>query len=444
MKNKKGFTLIELLAVIVILAIIALIATPIILNMIENAKKGAAIDSAYGYIDAIEYNNSLAEFNKNYKKIEDGSYSDFEKLGDVKVKGKVPDYIEYTILKGKVTKAGMCINNINIDYINNKAQKSETDYCKFATVKSITINNQVTSIESGKTLQLDITIVPSDVKPSYESSDESVATVSKTGLIEPKKYGKTTITVRAGVKVEKFELDVIKSGPTSEEPDTTKTKGLVKIVYLDPTDLTKTCNATNSKSTTGTKTGCMKWYAYKDDGTNYTMILDHNTTPLVAYNSKGSNTQMKEVADSLTNDIADWNNEIKSTARLITANEVAQITRNNTFDETKTSSSGYFFFETNANAKPTSYAGIYSWLYENTSGCKSAKCNVEDNNEYQYGTSGSTSYIYGYWTSTPMFGSNKIAWFVGRVGCLHNDHSVEYANYRGVRPVITIEKSIIQ
>ena len=34
MKRKKGFTLIELLAVIVILAIIALIATPIILNMI--------------------------------------------------------------------------------------------------------------------------------------------------------------------------------------------------------------------------------------------------------------------------------------------------------------------------------------------------------------------------------------------------------------------------
>ena len=39
MKNKKiGFTLIELLAVIIVLAIIALIATPIIFNVIENAK----------------------------------------------------------------------------------------------------------------------------------------------------------------------------------------------------------------------------------------------------------------------------------------------------------------------------------------------------------------------------------------------------------------------
>ena len=39
---KKGFTLIELLAVIIILAIVALIATPIILDVIEDARKSAA------------------------------------------------------------------------------------------------------------------------------------------------------------------------------------------------------------------------------------------------------------------------------------------------------------------------------------------------------------------------------------------------------------------
>ena len=52
---KKGFTLIELLAVIVILAIIALIATPIILGIIEDARKGSIEASANGYIDAVEY-----------------------------------------------------------------------------------------------------------------------------------------------------------------------------------------------------------------------------------------------------------------------------------------------------------------------------------------------------------------------------------------------------
>ena len=39
---KKGFTLIELLAVIIILAIIALIATPIVLNVVDDAKDSAA------------------------------------------------------------------------------------------------------------------------------------------------------------------------------------------------------------------------------------------------------------------------------------------------------------------------------------------------------------------------------------------------------------------
>jgi len=53
MKKQKGFTLIELLAIIVILAIIAVITVPIILNVIDNAKRGTAKDSAYGYKDAI-------------------------------------------------------------------------------------------------------------------------------------------------------------------------------------------------------------------------------------------------------------------------------------------------------------------------------------------------------------------------------------------------------
>jgi len=54
MSKKEGFTLIELLAVIVILAVIALIATPIILGVIDNAKKDTAKNSVYGVIDALE------------------------------------------------------------------------------------------------------------------------------------------------------------------------------------------------------------------------------------------------------------------------------------------------------------------------------------------------------------------------------------------------------
>ena len=53
MKKRNGFTLIELLAVIIVLAIIALIAMPIIFNVIENAKLKALENSTYGLIDAV-------------------------------------------------------------------------------------------------------------------------------------------------------------------------------------------------------------------------------------------------------------------------------------------------------------------------------------------------------------------------------------------------------
>ena len=53
MKNK-GFTLVELLAVIVILAVISLITVPMILGVIETAKKSAAVESVNGLLDAAD------------------------------------------------------------------------------------------------------------------------------------------------------------------------------------------------------------------------------------------------------------------------------------------------------------------------------------------------------------------------------------------------------
>ena len=53
--KRKGFTLIELLAVIIILAAIALIATPTILNVIDNARRKAFEETARGYYNAARY-----------------------------------------------------------------------------------------------------------------------------------------------------------------------------------------------------------------------------------------------------------------------------------------------------------------------------------------------------------------------------------------------------
>ena len=69
--KRNGFTLIELLAVIVILAIIALIATPIVMNVIKNTKKGAAERSAENYLRAVETAIAAERLDGP---IEDGTY----------------------------------------------------------------------------------------------------------------------------------------------------------------------------------------------------------------------------------------------------------------------------------------------------------------------------------------------------------------------------------
>lgn len=92
-RNTKGFTLIELLAVIVVLAVIALIATPIVLNLVKEARVGAARESVTSYMKAVE-NTVLKEM----------------------VNGKdVTFCISYTIDGTTLTGTGECKTNLTVD-----------------------------------------------------------------------------------------------------------------------------------------------------------------------------------------------------------------------------------------------------------------------------------------------------------------------------------------
>ena len=64
--NTKGFTLIELLAVIVILAIIALIASPIILGIIQNARESSMARSVENFASAVNTAISSVMYDTNY------------------------------------------------------------------------------------------------------------------------------------------------------------------------------------------------------------------------------------------------------------------------------------------------------------------------------------------------------------------------------------------
>ncbi len=75
---KKGFTLVELLAVIIILSVIALIATPIVINVIDDSRKSAAYSSsamvlsaAQGYYDR-QYMKNMGSFEEYTCMIVDG------------------------------------------------------------------------------------------------------------------------------------------------------------------------------------------------------------------------------------------------------------------------------------------------------------------------------------------------------------------------------------
>ena len=199
-------------------------------------------------------------------------------------------------------------------------------------------------------------------------------------------------------------------------------------IYFNP-ETKKICNQSDAVSTTGTKTGCMKWYIYSDNNkNNFNMILDHNTTAKVAWNSTGSNSEMKEVKTALESDTSTWDKSLN--ARLITANEIAKITGNTSFDEkTSTSNKGFYFDSNNtAQVANSTNKSKYAWLYDYTKGCKEYGCDIED------------SSTYGYWTSTPVAGVTYMAWSVYTFGDL-NCGSTSYPDDRGIRPVITVNKA---
>lgn len=59
---KKGFTLVELIAVIIVLAIVALLATPVVIDVINDSRESANLRSIEGYARAIKqeyYNQSM-------------------------------------------------------------------------------------------------------------------------------------------------------------------------------------------------------------------------------------------------------------------------------------------------------------------------------------------------------------------------------------------------
>ena len=423
MNNNKGFTLIELLAVIVILAIIALIATPIILNMINDARKNSAKSSALGYVDSIEY------------------YAGFSQLGsDIETNG-------YNVDLPTMTNGSVTCTKTSSGWDNN---------CK-------TFFEAVDKKSKGKKPDTAIIII---------SNAGKVQTNSKMTFngYEVVYDGKDASTNNISPSVDAEEPEIIFEGEidkiTQKTSANVEQKGLIGVAYLDPTDLSKTCNAELASGNvngngmpTGIKEGCMKFYIFDESDDKYSMLLDHNTSGNLPCGTKANYPAMEVVNEQLREDTKNWVGE----TRLIKADEIAHIVgadkpgtiewkQSKTYGSNDPSTmSDWFYFDATGTTysssngwqkqiKTTKGTSNYAWLYDYTYTCESKGCNVEDSNSYLSAKGNYNKVIYGYWTDDIVVGYTKYVWNVNRYGDLWRDE-VNYDEYYGVRPVLIIPKS---
>ncbi len=145
MNKKSGFTLIELLAVIVILAVIALIATPLIMGVIDDARKGSAKNGAYGYVKAME-NTIATEMIKDttispdspqtevgkvtFTPLMNSGAAGTKKKADINYKGTKPDRHNLVITNGTVGN-GSCIvvSGYGFKMENNEWMEMNAENC---------------------------------------------------------------------------------------------------------------------------------------------------------------------------------------------------------------------------------------------------------------------------------------------------------------------------
>ena len=428
--NKKGFTLVELLGVLVVLSVILMIAFPLITTYINKSKQ-KAYDTQMGLI--ITGLKDYVIEHKEVLPVNDTDYVTFT-LGQLKALGivnnsvvnpldgkEIDDSMEFKIIKDGSKYTYQIVESSRL----SRDDKNHTPY--------ITLNGHILNyidLDSTYT-ELGASATDYDGKPLSVTIDKTDLDVSTIGVYQ-------------------IRYEVIDSNNTKSYAIRTVIVGEFKIlangtvVYYNPVTNTK-CTSAEAVSVSGTKTGCMKWYVFNDDGKSKTvnLLLDHNTTATGAWvtkeddiaaggteaewgsngnNNKGPITALKQ----LKSDTKAWNSSLN--ARLIEASEVAKITNNTAW----TAGDNSYYFHTNSNTEYKGAAGTnkYAWLFDNTYNCTTYGCNVADPSTYAY------------WTNTAQSGSSDRTLRVDCSGSLYGIN-VESAYWYGVRPVITVLKSVI-
>ena len=291
MKNKKGFTLIELLAVIVILAIISIIAVPIVLNIIDTARRGSAESSANGYIDAVEYYN--ASLSMKGQPLMDGTY-DVADL-DIKLDGKKPAYGTVTIKKGIVESADICINGYIVEHKNNKSKSHSTCTGEADDVKPILTIGEIKKT----TNRIEINFIAKDLESGIDNTTCEYGTT--------KEYGTTG------------KLESITNGPCIIENANQDTTYYYKITTIDKNknETTVTGNTSPESILKPIVTSDPNW------STNKVVNIEYKGTGITtpAYFIKSTVNTTSDV------DVIACNSELPKTASECTGESTKEITK---------------------------------------------------------------------------------------------------------------------
>ena len=215
-KTNKGFTLIELLAVIVILAVIALIATPLIMGVINNARKNSAKNNVYGYVKAVEL--ALASNTSEEVSDLDGMYTiDNKNI----VQGTTSIAVNY---KGNTVTGELMVRNNSVEYGTFKAGSYDLTYNN-GTAYVAGLSNKTTAYADGTAVYFNPNTGEKCTESEYTSNNGST-TNKKEGCMRWYTFGDkendTTIkmildhnTSNGTAWVSK--ADFIKAGGTEEE-----------------------------------------------------------------------------------------------------------------------------------------------------------------------------------------------------------------------------------
>lgn len=134
--NRKGFTLIELLAVIIVIALIATIVTPSVIEYVNSAK-----NTSYNLL----IQNTISASKTYYEECEYGDLSDRSKYGSYacKINGST-----ITTTLGALANTGMLsVNDVDSDnkkIVINPKDNTDISSCNVTIVKTVDTNYKVT------------------------------------------------------------------------------------------------------------------------------------------------------------------------------------------------------------------------------------------------------------------------------------------------------------